>query len=54
MAWNPEKPMDTFMLRLRNRKFTFWKVVGFITANTLVSYYIGYWVGYLAGKAPLQ
>lgn len=51
MAWNPEKATDSFLLRLRNKKYTFWKAVGFIAANTLLSYGLGYWVGYLAGKA---
>ena len=52
MAWNPEKrPTDSFLLRLRNKKYTFWKAVVFIVANALLSYGLGYWVGYLAGKA---
>ena len=45
MAWNPEKLTDSFFLRLRNRKYTFWKVAGFIVACTLLSSWIGYWIG---------
>ena len=45
MAWNPEKQTDTFLLRLRNKKYTFWKAVGFIVANTLIAYWLGYWAG---------